>query len=285
MKRIISFVLAIALILSIAILPAAANDKPDIKLDIVSYKVEGSTFSEVIPENGSYSEGDNVAVRIQFVNDGTTRYLSNYDLYLSYDATALKPYTYKSGFSTVGPAVQTISTVTLESNEVETGKIMIKGMSLSTEIPANATVTLAWVMFTVKNETSDAEAVETGSYDASIYGEKNKISFYISETDSEELTGIAYTEKKAQVPVTGALPTLASVSIKANDEGGLDAVYGQTKTYTLTALSTKGKDISGNVTWSVSPSTGGISLMDNKLTVSSAAVHSHRNTQDERMPG
>ena len=241
----------------------------------MSYKVEGSTFSEVIPENGSYSEGDNVAVRIQFVNDGTTRYLSNYDLYLSYDATALKPYTYKSGFSTVGPAVQTISTVTLESNEVETGKIMIKGMSLSTEIPANATVTLAWVMFTVKNETSDAEAVETGSYDASIYGEKNKISFYISETDSEELTGIAYTEKKAQVPVTGALPTLASVSIKANDEGGLDAVYGQTKTYTLTALSTKGKDISGNVTWSVSPSTGGISLMDNKLTVSSAAVREY----------
>ena len=96
MKRIISLILTVALILSIAILPAAANDKPDVELDVVSFTDDGNTFKEVAPGKESYSKGDKIAVRIRFVNDGTERYLSNYDFFVSYDATALKPYTFTS---------------------------------------------------------------------------------------------------------------------------------------------------------------------------------------------
>ena len=266
MKRIISLILAVALILSIAILPAVASDKPDVKLDIVGFTYEDGTFAETTAKE-SYSKGDKVAVRIQFVNDGTARNVAVYDFLLAYDATALKPYTVDGE----GPAISPDVKATVDSNSPEQGKILIGGYNCKTKIGADATATLVWVMFTVENEAS-AEEIETGKYAVSLAGENNGIEFYVDDKqiDSELITGIAYTEKTAQVPVTGALPTLASVSMKADDEGGLDAVYGQTKCYTLTALSTKGKDISGNVTWSVSPSTTGLSIVDNKLTVSSA---------------
>ena len=129
MKRIISLILTVALILSIAILPAAANDKPDVELDVVSFTDDGNTFKEVAPGKESYSKGDKIAVRIRFVNDGTERYLSNYDFFVSYDATALKPYTFTSGRKTIGPAVSPDASAMVESKQTEIGKVLIKGIN------------------------------------------------------------------------------------------------------------------------------------------------------------
>ena len=51
MKRIISLILAVALILSIAILPAVASDKPDVKLDIVGFTYEDGKTITRPPQN------------------------------------------------------------------------------------------------------------------------------------------------------------------------------------------------------------------------------------------
>ena len=128
----------------------------------------------------------------------------------------------------------------------------------------DSTQTIGYLLLKAKTD------AENGSYSFGFEGENYFKHIKTGETKDETVENVDFSKKIVLTVTDGALPTLASVSMKADDEGGPDAVYGQTKHYTLTALSTKGKDISGNVTWSVSPSTTGITIIDNKLTVSSA---------------
>lgn len=279
MKRIISLILTVALILSIAILPAAANDKPDVELDVVSFTDEGNTFKEVAPGKESYSKGDKIAVRIRFVNDGTERYLSNYDFFVSYDATALKPYTFTSGRKTIGPAVSPDASAMVESKQTEIGKVLIKGINFNVTIPANETATLAWIMFTVENETG-AEEVETAAYDVSLYGEDNEIGFYIEDVDFAPIEGIAYNGKKTQVSVNGVAPTIGKVTIAPNATTG----YASGEEFTLSAESGSGKDITSFVSFKIQkegtdyPANAGLTIDGAKLKVESTGVLANAGT-------
>ena len=279
MKRIISLILAVALILSIAILPAAANDKPDVELDVVSFTDDGNTFKEVAPGKESYSKGDKIAVRIRFVNDGTERYLSNYDFFVSYDATALKPYTFTSGRKTIGPAVSPDASAMVESKQTEIGKVLIKGINFNVTIPANETATLAWIMFTVENETG-AEEVETAAYDVSLYGEDNEIGFYIDDVDFAPIEGIAYNGKKTQVSVNGVAPTIGKVTIAPNATTG----YASGEEFTLSAESGSGKDITSFVNFKIQkegtdyPANAGLTIDGAKLKVESTGVLANAGT-------
>lgn len=279
MKRIISLILTVALILSIAILPAAANDKPDVELDVVSFTDDGNTFKEVAPGKESYSKGDKIAVRIRFVNDGTERYLSNYDFFVSYDATALKPYTFTSGRKTIGPAVSPDASAMVESKQTEIGKFLIKGINFNVTIPANETATLAWIMFTVENETG-AEEVETAAYDVSLYGEDNEIGFYIEDVDFAPIEGIAYNGKKTQVSVNGVAPTIGKVTIAPNATTG----YASGEEFTLSAESGSGKDITSFVSFKIQkegtdyPANAGLTIDGAKLKVESTGVLANAGT-------
>lgn len=279
MKRIISLILTVALILSIAILPAAANDKPDVELDVVSFTDDGNTFKEVAPGKESYSKGDKIAVRIRFVNDGTERYLSNYDFFVSYDATALKPYTFTSGIKTIGPAVSPDASAMVESKQTEIGKVLIKGINFNVTIPANETATLAWIMFTVENETG-AEEVETAAYDVSLYGEDNEIGFYIEDVDFAPIEGIAYNGKKTQVSVNGVAPTIGKVTIAPNATTG----YASGEEFTLSAESGSGKDITSFVSFKIQkegtdyPANAGLTIDGAKLKVESTGVLANAGT-------
>ena len=279
MKRIISLILTVALILSIAILPAAANDKPDVELDVVSFTDDGNTFIEVAPGKESYSKGDKIAVRIRFVNDGTERYLSNYDFFVSYDATALKPYTFTSGRKTIGPAVSPDASAMVESKQTEIGKVLIKGINFNVTIPANETATLAWIMFTVENETG-AEEVETAAYDVSLYGEDNEIGFYIEDVDFAPIEGIAYNGKKTQVSVNGVAPTIGKVTIAPNATTG----YASGEEFTLSAESGSGKDITSFVSFKIQkegtdyPANAGLTIDGAKLKVESTGVLANAGT-------
>ena len=279
MKRIISLILTVALILSIAILPAAANDKPDVELDVVSFTDDGNTFKEVAPGKESYSKGDKIAVRIRFVNDGTERYLSNYDFFVSYDATALKPYTFTSGRKTIGPAVSPDASAMVESKQTEIGKVLIKGINFNVTIPANETATLAWIMFTVENETG-AEEVETAAYDVSLYGEDNEIGFYIEDVDFAPIEGIAYNGKKTQVSVNGVAPTIGKVTIAPNATTG----YASGEEFTLSAESGSGKDITSFVSFKIQkegtdyPANAGLTIDGAKLKVESTGVLANAGT-------
>lgn len=279
MKRIISLILAVALILSIAILPAAANDKPDVELDVVSFTDDGNTFKEVAPGKESYSKGDKIAVRIRFVNDGTERYLSNYDFFVSYDATALKPYTFTSGRKTIGPAVSPDASAMVESKQTEIGKVLIKGINFNVTIPANETATLAWIMFTVENETG-AEEVETAAYDVSLYGEDNEIGFYIDDVDFAPIEGIVYNGKKTQVSVNGVAPAIGKVTIAPNATTG----YASGEEFTLSAESGSGKDITSFVSFKIQkegtdyPANAGLTIDGAKLKVESTGVLANAGT-------
>lgn len=279
MKRIISLILTVALILSIAILPAAANDKPDVELDVVSLTDDGNTFKEVAPGKESYSKGDKIAVRIRFVNDGTERYLSNYDFFVSYDATALKPYTFTSERKTIGPAVSPDASAMVESKQTEIGKVLIKGINFNVTIPANETATLAWIMFTVENETG-AEEVETAAYDVSLYGEDNEIGFYIEDVDFAPIEGIAYNGKKTQVSVNGVAPTIGKVTIAPNATTG----YASGEEFTLSAESGSGKDITSFVSFKIQkegtdyPANTGLTIDGAKLKVESTGVLANAGT-------
>lgn len=279
MKRIISLILTVALILSIAILPAAANDKPDVELDVVSFTDDRNTFKEVAPGKESYSKGDKIAVRIRFVNDGTERYLSNYDFFVSYDATALKPYTFTSGRKTIGPAVSPDASAMVESKQTEIGKVLIKGINFNVTIPANETATLAWIMFTVENETG-AEEVETAAYDVSLYGEDNEIGFYIEDVDFAPIEGIAYNGKKTQVSVNGVAPTIGKVTIAPNATTG----YASGEEFTLSAESGSGKDITSFVSFKIQkegtdyPANAGLTIDGAKLKVESTGVLANAGT-------
>ena len=222
---------------------------------------------------------EKIAVRIRFVNDGTERYLSNYDFFVSYDATALKPYTFTSGRKTIGPAVSPDASAMVESKQTEIGKVLIKGINFNVTIPANETATLAWIMFTVENETG-AEEVETAAYDVSLYGEDNEIGFYIEDVDFAPIEGIAYNGKKTQVSVNGVAPTIGKVTIAPNATTG----YASGEEFTLSAESGSGKDITSFVSFKIQkegtdyPANAGLTIDGAKLKVESTGVLANAGT-------
>ena len=68
------------------------------------------------------------------------------------------------------------------------------------------------------------------------------------------------------IHVNGVAPTIKSVAISP-----ATATYGQAGEYELKVLSTKDKDITSLVDWTVSPADKGVSVADGKLTVTAAA--------------
>lgn len=167
----------------------------------------------------------------------------------------------------------------VESKQTEIGKVLIKGINFNVTIPANETATLAWIMFTVENETG-AEEVETAAYDVSLYGEDNEIGFYIDDVDFAPIEGIAYNGKKTQVSVNGVAPTIGKVTIAPNATTG----YASGEEFTLSAESGSGKDITSFVSFKIQkegtdyPANAGLTIDGAKLKVESTGVLANAGT-------
>lgn len=286
-KKVLSIVLTVCMLASLFAAPVSAivfKTTPTVQLQTVSftdgtgkYPTEGSPITEI-------KAGEKFAVKISVTNTSSdVLNLSGFKFTVKFDTSAFEPYTYQytSGKKqlTAGPDTRPDPTdggldewkMVNNMDNIGNGVAIFVGScedeyyqpALSSE---DSTQTIGYLLLKAKTD------AENGSYSFGFEGENYFKHIKTGETKDETVENVDFSKKIALTVTDGALPTLDSVSMKADDEGGLDAVYGQTKHYTLTALSTKGAELSSSVTWSVSPSTAGLSIVDNKLTVSSAAA-------------
>ena len=281
MKRLISLILAVALLLSLA--PAVFADGGE---DGGVALVFGTAQKLEQPVYNSTDKVTYYATPVLVKNTtAETVKLSAVQCYFDYDAGSFDPANIQIG------AYKYMKEVTLNEPLSEWGSKETSALNGRLTV---ATTTLDSNMYIVLAPNSEYKLfelnlvrkndIESGDYSISFSAPflnedgkqmENKVGLdNASEHISYSQSGgnLDLTDKGTITITDGALPTLDSVSMKADDEGGLDAVYGQTKKYTLTATSTKGADISDKVEWSVSPSTADITRIDNKLTVSSADV-------------
>ena len=277
MKRLISLILAVALLLSLA--PAVFADGGE---DGGVALVFGTATLEEQQVFNSTEKVKYYAIPVSVKNTtSATVTLSAVQCYFDYDASSFEPanirkdkYDYTTVVSFEEPLSRWSGTVNGANGRISV-PTTTDDENYYVEVAANGEEKLFTLNLMRKSN------IENGNYSITFSAPflnednqrmENKMGLDKSDVHisySQSGGNLNLTDKGTISIIDGALPTLDSVSMKADDEGGLDAVYGQTKHYTLTALSTKGKDISGNVTWSVSPSTTGITIIDNKLTVSS----------------
>ena len=267
----------LASLLAVPVSAIAFDPTPTVQLRAVSftegkYPTAGAAVTEI-------AAGDKVAIEISVSNTSSeTLNLSGFRLEFTYDASAFEPYSY-TYTNLIGDEVNVgpdclqdpdlggLSGYYME-NRVGNGTAVFVGTNSSPRKVTNKRAqTIGYVLLEAKKE------AENGTYSFGFNGENYIAHLADGEVEDEDVANVSFENKISLKLTGGALPTLGSVSMKANDEGGPDAVYGQTKHYTLTALSTKGKDISGSVTWNVQPSTGvTIDNNTNTLTVSSPAA-------------
>ena len=280
MKRLISLILAVALLLSLA--PAVFADGGE---DGGVALVFGTATLEEQQVYNSTEKVKYYAIPVSVKNTtSATVTLSAVQCYFDYDASSFEPanirkdkYDYTTVVSFEEPLSRWSGTVNGANGRISVPTTTDEE-NYYVEVAANGEEKLFTLNLVRKSN------IENGNYSITFSAPflnednqrmENKMGLDKSDVHisySQSGGNLNLTDKGTISIIDGALPTLDSVSMKADDEGGLDAVYGQTKKYTLTATSTKGADISDKVTWSVSPSTAELSLVDNELTVSGAAA-------------
>lgn len=269
MKRNIALILVISLIFSLLVLPASAGDKMKVSMSVVPFTEDkpNADIEEGAPLS-KYKAGSLIALKIDFANDSTARWLKSYGMRITYDSSALEAYSFKATDrkkTTVGPLVGSLGGVATFNEDGENA-FLIAEVEEATGYPfeANETATIAYVLFKVLDDT-----------------ESGKISFAIDEKNNNQFAGTLSEEAidiirfdgeidlstlHTEVEIDGAAPTIKSVAINP-----ATATYGQAGEYELKVLSTKDKDITSLVDWAVSPADKGVSVVNGKLNVTAAA--------------
>lgn len=302
MKRILALALAATMLLSLFVAPVAAvetagdisyESAPTISLTATTFETANQFIraKDVVTDFKIASNQDNlIALKVSAKNNASDKdmYWAGEQLFIKYDETAFELYktSYNDplmGTVEVGPIAPEVpadnggiycnpAKWSDGNNLTVSGLVQFTSVSGEDQklIAKDQTVTLAYILFKVK------AGAENGTYRFEFDTTKDNAFLATDKnaTLSSVVTGVDFDSVHADVTLTGgALPTLDSVSMKADDEGGLDAVYGQTKNYTLKAFSTKGGNVSDSVTWKVEPSTGvTIDNNTNTLTVSGLAA-------------
>lgn len=270
MKRIVSFILAMAMILSIMVIPVAAEENPKLQLSVVTFSEDKANSKIVTGEARAEYEKDNlIALKIEFVNNATARYLTNCDFAIAFDSSAVAAYQFEnSDRDTIGPAVSNLNGWSMDSKGSSDGLVKMSGAkSGGSSIAANETKTIGWLLFKVN------EGAETGTYKFNFTGTDNQLEGSIEKDGATSPIELAFDQYECGISVKGVAPTLQSISITP-DDGNTEAAYGEEKTYTLKALSTKDKDITDCVSWSVNfngDHANGIDITGNTLTIKADA--------------
>ena len=247
MKRMIALVLALTLVASFLVLPASAGESPEIRMSVVAFeenKADGNVTE--ITGSGSHKAGDLIALKFEFVNNATARWLYTFGTRIKFDSSAVAPYSFESDDEeSIGPFVNELGGITV-GNPDSSGIIVSAAMTTGKKVAANATRKIGYVLFRVVQD------VESGSIEFNVDETFNNqlIDSTVSNKDTEASPNkeISFSGIKAEASVTGQLPTLGSIEVKLKEGTG---VYGAPSTFQLTALSTKGKDITNLVTFGV----------------------------------
>ena len=105
MRRVISLVLAVVLLLSVTAVPVAAEGStPSLSLSIVPVTIENNG---TITENSGneYKANDYIMLKVTLNNDATTRYVQAVQLAVTYDSEALTTVQKSTSSGKIGPGV------------------------------------------------------------------------------------------------------------------------------------------------------------------------------------
>ena len=267
MKKVISFLLTVTMLLSLLVLPTSAADAPTVTMQTIAFTeggyriLEGNQLDQV-------SENETFAVKVLFTNTTSDTFvLGAYGLKISYDSEAFELYSYSGEETTIGPIAFAAAnnggfdkwSTTPNTNIAGTAIFVSSGISYKT-VKTGETATLGYLLLKAK------EGVETGNYDFPfiVDGEDLLNENYVTIVKSgenvkpERIPGIDYSSSnKASIHVNGVTPTLNTVTLD-KDSVTVDGETG--KTVNATAASVQSTNLTSMVNWTVVPANSGVSI-------------------------
>ena len=263
MKRVVSLVLAILMLVTVTAVPVSAAEKgTSLSLSVVPVTIENKTMTEVTDEGHEYTADSYFLVKVNLKNGATKQYIQGVQLSVNYDPDAVVPYRFNSSSGRVGYGIAPAGFAgNVESAITSEGTVQIGLMTSGwIYVDANETANIASFLFQVKS------TAETSSYRFAINTEAETIIEALVDPDGPETAYIDcdYSEAKYDLAIKGAVPTLASVAVDKDEAG-----YASGDVITLSAKSASGNDITGLVRFSIKDYTGtGLEITGNQLTVS-----------------
>lgn len=263
MKRVVSLVLAILMLVTVTAVPVSAAEKgTSLSLSVVPVTIENKSMTEVTDEGHEYTADSYFLVKVNLKNGATEQYIQGVQLSVNYDPDAVVPCRFNSSSGRVGYGIAPAGfTGNVESAITSEGTVQIGLMTSGwIYVDANETANIASFLFQVKS------TAETSSYGFAINTEAETIIEALVDPDGTETAYIDcdYSEAKYDLAIKGAVPTLASVAVDKDEVG-----YASGDVITLSAKSASGNDITGLVRFSIKDYTGtGLEITGNQLTVS-----------------
>ena len=262
MKRVVSLVLAILMLVTVTAVPVSAAEKgTSLSLSVVPVTIENNTMTEVTDEGHEYTADSYFLVKVNLKNGATEQYIQGVQLSVNYDPDAVVPYRFNSSSGRVGYGIAPAGFAgNVESAITSEGTVQIGLMTSGwIYVDANETANIASFLFQVKS------TAETSSYRFAINTEAETIIEALVDPDGTETAYIDcdYSEAKYDLAIKGAVPTLASVAVDKDKVG-----YASGDVITLSAESTSGKNVTDFVTFTIKDYEGtGLSIEKDKLTV------------------
>ena len=259
MKRILSIVLALSMLLSFACVQVAATDSNiQFALTTEGYSTDDHCGTEKGLEN--VSPDDYIVVNVGIKNNTSEEIsVSGYKMCIKYDSGVFSVTT--EGTKNTHPfRKNAVSNYygdgNMEPNTKNNGEVIIAwGASEAATISANGTEIFAQILLKVN---SDAE--KTDSQIEFITEKENYITFG-AQTDIKSFVDTTIT-------VNGVTPTIKTVSL---DKPSVTVNGTKGATVKATATSAKGTDITNGVAWSVSDGNGVSISQDGTITVDAKA--------------
>lgn len=284
MKRIISLVLAIALLCSFVPVALAETATP-----VLAFELGAADPRTATAEDGTTISYYRVPVAVKN-NSESDVLISTYECYLKFDAQSINVVDTKGIELEDGSYLEAVEkgengtvsawnkpSVGLLDNGNCVGAVLANDAGVrALKVKPDASVTLIYVNFVA------AEDAEKGfksiQFAKDVYRSDNTlavnlVSYYDettkTTTDYSESDGALDCSSETTVEVkTGTTPVLARVELVADDDN-LEIPYGTEKEITLKAFSKKNTDVTSFVTFSIDGYTGGgLKITGNQLTVS-----------------
>ena len=262
MKRVVSLVLAILMLVTVTAVPVSAAEKgTSLSLSVVPVTIENKTMTEVTDEGHEYTADSYFLVKVNLKNGATEQNIQGVQLSVNYDPDAVVPYRFNSSSGRVGYGIAPAGFAgNVESAITSEGTVQIGLMTSGwIYVDANETANIASFLFQVKS------TAETSTYRFAINTEAETIIEALVDPDGTETAYIDcdYSEAKYDLAIKGAVPTLASVAVDKDEVG-----YASGDVITLSAESTSGKNVTDFVTFTIKDYEGtGLSIEKDKLTV------------------
>ena len=284
MKRIISLVLAIALLCSFVPVALAETATP-----VLAFELGAADPRTATAEDGTTISYYRVPVAVKN-NSESDVLISTYECYLKFDAQSINVVDTKGIELEDGSYLEAVEkgengtvsawnkpSVGLLDNGNCVGAVLANDAGVrALKVKPDASVTLIYVNFVA---VEDAEkGFKSIQFAKDVYRSDNTlavnlVSYYDettkTTTDYSESDGALDCSSETTVEVkTGTTPVLARVELVADDDN-LEIPYGTEKEITLKAFSKKNTDVTNFVTFSIDGYTGGgLKITGNQLTVS-----------------